>query len=209
MVNSDQGITNLHVPSDVIVDASMPAMIRASGKMWRPEGKEEDTLAVIPDSSYAGIYQAVIDYCRARRLRPCKPWARSERRPHGPGGGGIRQPRQDLRGPGRRHRPRVRQVRQALLEHTGRGRRHLAHVPDEGRPDPGLGEARRHPSPRQRRTRGVLARRDPRPRRQPHRQGADVPPDHDTNGLQIEIKAPVDAMAFSLERIRRGEDTIG
>jgi isocitrate dehydrogenase len=65
MVDSDKGITNLHVPSDVIVDASMPAMIRTSGHMWGPDGEEADTLAVIPDSSYAGIYQAVIDDCRA------------------------------------------------------------------------------------------------------------------------------------------------
>ncbi len=65
MVDSDKGITNLHVPSDVIVDASMPAMIRSSGHMWGPDGKEADTLAVIPDSSYAGIYQVVIDDCRA------------------------------------------------------------------------------------------------------------------------------------------------
>ncbi|MFC8501955.1 NADP-dependent isocitrate dehydrogenase [Pedococcus sp. NPDC057267] len=65
MVNSDKGITNLHVPSDVIVDASMPAMIRTSGHMWGPDGQEHDTLAVIPDSSYAGVYQAVIEDCRA------------------------------------------------------------------------------------------------------------------------------------------------
>ena len=64
MVNSDKGITNLHVPSDVIVDASMPAMIRASGKMWDAAGKLRDTLAVIPDSSYAGVYQATIDFCK-------------------------------------------------------------------------------------------------------------------------------------------------
>lgn len=64
MVNSDKGITNLHVPSDVIVDASMPAMIRTSGQMWNAQGKPQDTLAVIPDSSYAGVYQTVIDFCR-------------------------------------------------------------------------------------------------------------------------------------------------
>jgi isocitrate dehydrogenase len=64
MVDSDKGITNLHVPSDVIVDASMPAMIRTSGHMWGPDGEEHDTLAVIPDSSYAGIYQVVLDDCR-------------------------------------------------------------------------------------------------------------------------------------------------
>jgi isocitrate dehydrogenase len=65
MVNSDKGITNLHVPSDVIVDASMPAMIRTSGQMYDKAGKQKDTLAVIPDSSYAGIYQATIDFCKA------------------------------------------------------------------------------------------------------------------------------------------------
>lgn len=64
MVNSDKGITNLHVPSDVIIDASMPAMIRDSGKMWDTEGKRQDTLAVIPDSSYAGVYQTVIEFCK-------------------------------------------------------------------------------------------------------------------------------------------------
>ncbi|MEX1217592.1 MAG: NADP-dependent isocitrate dehydrogenase [Acidimicrobiales bacterium] len=65
MVDSDKGITNLHVPSDVIVDASMPAMIRDSGKMWNPEGQRQDCKAVIPDSSYAGVYTAVIADCKA------------------------------------------------------------------------------------------------------------------------------------------------
>jgi len=64
MVDSDKGITNLHVPSDVIIDASMPAMIRTSGKMYNPEGKLQDTKAVIPDSSYAGVYKATIDFCK-------------------------------------------------------------------------------------------------------------------------------------------------
>ena len=64
MVNSDKGITNLHVPSDVIVDASMPAMIRTSGQMWNAAGKQQDTLALIPDRSYAGVYQTVIEFCR-------------------------------------------------------------------------------------------------------------------------------------------------
>ncbi|REG85910.1 NADP-dependent isocitrate dehydrogenase [Winogradskyella sediminis] len=64
MVNSDRGITNLHVPSDVIIDASMPAMIRTSGQMWNAEGKQQDTKAVIPDSSYAGVYSATIDFCK-------------------------------------------------------------------------------------------------------------------------------------------------
>ncbi|MFV0248596.1 MAG: NADP-dependent isocitrate dehydrogenase [Tenacibaculum sp.] len=64
MVNSDKGISNLHVPSDVIIDASMPAMIRTSGKMWNKYGKQQDTKAVIPDSSYAGVFQETIDFCK-------------------------------------------------------------------------------------------------------------------------------------------------
>lgn len=64
MVNSDKGITNLHVPSDVIIDASMPAMIRTSGQMWNAEGNQQDTKAIIPDRSYAGVYQSTIDFCR-------------------------------------------------------------------------------------------------------------------------------------------------
>jgi len=64
MVNSDKGITNLHVPSDVIIDASMPAMIRTSGQMWNAEGEQQDTKAVIPDSSYAGLYTATLDFCK-------------------------------------------------------------------------------------------------------------------------------------------------
>lgn len=65
MVNSDKGISNLHVPSDVIIDASMPAMIRTSGKMWNAQGKPQDAKAIIPDNSYAGVYQVTIDFCKA------------------------------------------------------------------------------------------------------------------------------------------------
>ena len=64
MVDSDKGITNLHVPSDVIIDASMPAMVRSSGCMWNAEGKLEDTKALIPDRCYAGIYEETIKFCR-------------------------------------------------------------------------------------------------------------------------------------------------
>ena len=64
MVNSDKGITNLHVPSDIIIDASLPAMLRSSGKMWNKEGQLQDTKAVVPDSSYSKLYQAVIDFCK-------------------------------------------------------------------------------------------------------------------------------------------------
>ena len=65
MVNSDKGITNLHVPSDIIIDASMPAMIRDSGRMWNPQGELQDAKAVIPDRNYAGVYQATIEFCKA------------------------------------------------------------------------------------------------------------------------------------------------
>ena len=64
MVNSDKGITNLHVPSDVIIDASMPAMIRTSGQMWNASGKLQDTKAVIPDRCYAGVYDATFNFCK-------------------------------------------------------------------------------------------------------------------------------------------------
>lgn len=64
MVDSDKGITNLHVPSDVIIDASMPAMIRAGGKMWNKDGNTQDTLAMIPDRCYARVYKAMVDDCK-------------------------------------------------------------------------------------------------------------------------------------------------
>ena len=109
MVDSDKGITNLHVPSDVIVDASMPAMIRTSGHMWGPDGEEADTLAVLPDCCYAGVYQVVIDDCRANgAFDPSTMGSVPERRPDGAEGRGVRQPRQDLRDRRRRHRPRRR-----------------------------------------------------------------------------------------------------
>ena len=104
MVDSDKGITNLHVPSDVIIDASMPAMIRTCGHMWGPDGEEADTLAVIPDSSYAGVYQTVIDDCRAHgAFDPATMGSVPNVGPDGQGGRGVRLARQDLRGPGRRH----------------------------------------------------------------------------------------------------------
>ncbi|WP_351089943.1 NADP-dependent isocitrate dehydrogenase, partial [Shewanella sp. S1-49-MNA-CIBAN-0167] len=64
MVDSDKGITNLHVPSDIIIDASMPAAIRSSGKMWGPDGQLQDTKAMIPDRCYAGVYQETISFCK-------------------------------------------------------------------------------------------------------------------------------------------------
>ena len=166
MVDSDRGITNLHVPSDVIVDASMPAMIRTSGHMWGPDGKEADTLAVIPDSSYAGIYQAVIDDCRANgafdpttmgsvpnvglMAQAAEEYGSHDKTFEIEAAGtvqvvdGVRQ-----RAPGAQREP---------------GRR-VAGLPDEGRADPQLGRAGRHPGPRIPDARGVLARSEPRARR--------------------------------------------
>ena len=172
MVDSDKGITNLHVPSDVIIDASMPAMIRTSGHMWGPDGEEADTLAVIPDSSYAGVYQTVIDDCRAHgafdpatmgsvpnvglMAKAAEEYGSHDKTFEVPAAGTVR-----VVGRQRRRAPRAR----------GAARRHLARLPDQGRPDPRLGQAGRHPGPRHRLARGVLARRDARPRRRADRQG--------------------------------------
>ena len=176
MVDSDKGITNLHVPSDVIVDASMPAMIRTSGHMWGPDGQEADTLAVIPDSSYSGIYQVVIDDCREHGAYDPATMGSV------PNVGLMAQAAEEygshdktfeIAAPGT-----VRVVNAAgetLARARGQRRRHLARLPDQGRADPRLGQARRHPRPRDRRPGGVLARRDSRPRRQPDRQGREVP----------------------------------
>ena len=164
MVDSDKGITNLHVPSDVIVDASMPAMIRTSGHMWGPDGQEADTLAVIPDSSYAGIYQAVIDDCREHGAYDPATMGSV------PNVGLMAQAAEEygshdktfeIAAPGTR--PRGQRGRRGAARARGQRRRHLARLPDQGRADPRLGQARRHPRPRHRRPGRVLARRRPAP----------------------------------------------
>ncbi|MER7045864.1 NADP-dependent isocitrate dehydrogenase [Streptomyces jumonjinensis] len=209
MVDSDRGITNLHVPSDVIVDASMPAMIRTSGHMWGPDGQEADTLAVIPDSSYAGIYQAVIDDCRANgaydpatmgsvpnvglMAQKAEEYGSHDKTFEIPATGTVRV----LDGAG-----------ETVLEHAvGAGdiwrmcQTKDAPIKDwvklavsraRATGDPAvfwLDEGRAHDASLIAKVEAYL-------------------PEHDTDGLQIEIKAPVDAITFSLERIRRGEDTI-
>ena len=98
MVNSDKGITGLHVPSDVIIDASMPAMIRESGRMWGADGKLHDVMAAIPDRSYARLFQAVIEDCKAHgAFDPQHHGLGSEHRVDGAEGRGIRLARQDVR----------------------------------------------------------------------------------------------------------------
>ena len=176
MVNSDKGITNLHVPSDVIVDASMPAMIRTSGHMWGPDGAEADTLAVIPDSSYAGVYQAVIDDCRANGAYDPTTMGSV------PNVGLMAQKAEEYGSHDKTFEIAeagtvqvVNAAGEVLMAHDVAAGRHLARLPDQGRPDPRLGQARRHPGPRLRHPGRLLARRDPRPRPQPHREGRHLP----------------------------------
>ena len=176
MVDSDNGITNLHVPSDVIVDASMPAMIRTCGHMWGPDGDEEDTLAVIPDSPYGGIYQVVIDDCRANgafdpstmgsvpnvglMAQAAEEYGSHDKTFEIPSTGTVRV---------------VDESGEAILEHAVSAGRHLADVPDQRRRDPRLGQARGHPRTCDRGPRDLLARRGARARREPHREGRAVP----------------------------------
>jgi isocitrate dehydrogenase len=209
MVDSDRGITNLHVPSDVIVDASMPAMIRTSGHMWGPDGQEADTLAVIPDSSYAGIYQVVIDDCRAHGAFDPATMGSV------PNVGLMAQAAEEYGSHDKTFEiastGQVRVVDQdgtVLIEHTVAAgdiwracqtkdvpirdwvRLAVERARATGAPAVfWLDADRAHDALLIEKVRAYL-------------------PEHDTDGLQIEIMKPTDAIAFSLERIRRGEDTI-
>ncbi|MGW5349675.1 NADP-dependent isocitrate dehydrogenase [Streptomyces sp. NPDC004031] len=209
MVDSDRGITNLHVPSDVIVDASMPAMIRTSGHMWGPDGNEADTLAVIPDSSYSGVYQTVIDDCRAHgafdpatmgsvpnvglMAQAAEEYGSHDKTFEIPVTGTVRV----LDGSG-----------EAVLEQVVsagdifrmcqtkdvpiRDWVKLAVTRARATGVPAvfwLDETRAHDANLIAKVRAYL-------------------PEHDTDGLTIEIMTPQAATAYSLERIRRGEDTI-
>jgi isocitrate dehydrogenase len=209
MVDSDRGITNLHVPSDVIIDASMPAMIRSSGHMWGPDGAEADTLAVIPDSCYAGIYQTVIDDCRAHgafdpatmgsvpnvglMAKAAEEYGSHDKTFEIPAAGTVRVVASDG---------------DVLLEHdvqpgdvwracqtkdaSIRDWVKLAVTRARATGDPAvfwLDEGRAHDAVLIAKVHEYLA-------------------DHDTDGLTIEVMAPADATAYSLERIRKGEDTI-
>jgi isocitrate dehydrogenase len=213
MVDSDNGITNLHVPSDVIVDASMPAMIRSSGHMWGPDGNEADTLAVIPDSSYAGIYQVVIDDCRANGAYDPSTMGSV------PNVGLMAQAAEEYGSHDKTFEiPTTGTVRvvdgagDALLEHAvGAGdiwrmcqtkdvpvrdwvKLAVTRARATGAPAVfWLDEGRAHDANLVAKVREYL------------RDGDLV---GETDGLQIEIMRPEDAIAFSLERIRRGEDTI-
>ncbi|WP_157252382.1 NADP-dependent isocitrate dehydrogenase [Nonomuraea typhae] len=209
MVDSDRGITNLHVPSDVIVDASMPAMIRQSGHMWGPDGNEADTLAVIPDSSYAGIYQAVLDDCRAHGAFDPATMGSV------PNVGLMAQKAEEYGSHDKTFEiPATGQVRvvdadgAVVLEHTVSAGDiwrmcqtkdipvqdwvKLAVSRARATGDPAvfwLDATRAHDASLIEKVNAYL-------------------PEHDTEGLDIRILAPVEAITFSLERIRRGENTI-
>ncbi|MFI6846659.1 NADP-dependent isocitrate dehydrogenase [Kitasatospora sp. NBC_00085] len=209
MVDSDKGITNLHVPSDVIVDASMPAMIRTSGHMWGPDGNEADTLAVLPDSSYSGVYQAVIDDCRAHgaldpatigsvpnvglMAQAAEEYGSHDKTFEIPAAGTVRlvdtegnvvleqavQAGDIFRACQTKDLPIRDWVKLAVTRARATGSPAVFWL-DEGRA---------HDAVLIGKVKAYL-------------------PEHDTEGLQIEIKTPVEATKFSLERIRRGEDTI-
>ncbi|SEM06277.1 NADP-dependent isocitrate dehydrogenase [Streptacidiphilus jiangxiensis] len=209
MVDSDRGITNLHVPSDVIVDASMPAMIRTSGHMWGPDGKEADTLAVLPDSSYAGVYQVVVDDCRAHGAFDPATMGSV------PNVGLMAQAAEEYGSHDKTFEIAadgvVRLVDTAgnvvLEQNVAAGdifracqtkdlpirdwvKLAVSRARATGSPAVfWLDETRAHDANLIAKVKQYL-------------------PEHDTEGLQIEIMSPVEATAFSLERIRRGEDTI-
>ncbi len=209
MVDSSNGITGLHVSSDVIIDASMPAMIRNSGRMWDRDGNEVDTLAIIPDSSYAGIYQVVIDDCRANGAYDPKTMGTV------PNVGLMAQAAEEygshdktfeIANPGT-----VRVVDQdgnIVFEHAvGEGdiwrMCQTKDVPIRDWVKLAVTRARLSGAP------AVFWLDETRPHDANIKAKVlEYLPEHDTSGLQIEIMAPEDAIRFSLERIRRGEDTI-
>ncbi|MDI3420290.1 NADP-dependent isocitrate dehydrogenase [Streptomyces luteolus] len=209
MVDSDNGITNLHVPSDVIVDASMPAMIRTSGHMWGKDGDEHDTLAVLPDSSYAGVYQVVIDDCRANgaydpstmgsvpnvglMAQKAEEYGSHDKTFEVQAAGTVRLV--DTAGTVVLEQPvsagdifRACQTKDAPIKDWVK----LAVTRARATGDPAvfwLDETRAHDAQLIGKVNQYLT-------------------EHDTEGLEIKILAPVDATRFSLERIRRGENTI-
>jgi isocitrate dehydrogenase len=209
MVDSRNGITNLHVPSDVIVDASMPAMIRTSGHMWGPNGEEDDTLAVLPDGSYASIYQVVLDDCRAKGAYDPKTMGSV------PNVGLMAQAAEEYGSHDKTFEiaadGAVRVVNQAgetIFEHQVNAgdiwrMSQTKDIPVQDwiklavsrariTGDPAvfwLDETRAHDAQLIAKVREYL-------------------PEHDTNGIQLEIMAPDDAMSHSLERIRDGKNTI-
>jgi len=209
MVNSDKGITNLHVPSDVIVDASMPAMIRDSGRMWNAKGELQDAKAIIPDRSYAGIYQAVIEDCKAHGAFDPATMGSV------PNVGLMAQKAEEYGSHDKTFRaPRDGTIRvvdaagKVLLQHAVQAgdiwrMSQTRDLPVQDWVKLAVSRARISNTP-------AVFWLDPQ-RAHDAQLIAKVETylkDHDTSGLDIRILSPVEAMAFSLERIRRGEDTI-
>jgi isocitrate dehydrogenase len=209
MVDSDRGITNLHVPSDVIIDASMPAMIRTSGCMWNADGKTQDTKAVIPDSSYAAIYQVVIDFCKKHgAFNPTSMGSVSNV-------GLMAQKAEEygshdktfeLESSGKMQV--VDEAGNVLMQHEVNAGDiwRMCQVKDAPVRDwvkLAVGRARATGAP------AVFWLDKNRPHdSQLISKVETYLKDHDTSGLEIHIKAPSEATLFSLERIKEGQDTI-
>ncbi|SDG38915.1 isocitrate dehydrogenase [Pedobacter terrae] len=209
MVNSDKGITNLHVPSDVIVDASMPAMIRTSGQMWNKEGKPQDTIALIPDRCYAGVYTATIDDCKANgafdvttigsvpnvglMAQKAEEYGSHDKTFQATGAGTIRVTDADGKvffdqKVEKGDIFRMCQTKDAPIQDWVKlavNRARLSEMPAVF----WLDEQRAH-------DREIIAKVNTYLK------------DHDTTGLDIRILAPIEATKFTLERIRKGLDTI-
>ncbi len=209
MVNSDKGITNLHVPSDVIIDASMPAMIRTSGQMWNKDGEQQDAIAVIPDSSYAGVYAATIDFCKEHGAFDPATMGTV------PNVGLMAQKAEEYGSHDKTFEISSDGMVQVI---DGSGRVLISHEVEEGdiwracqtKDAPirdwvklainraratgtpavfWLDETRAHDSQLIRKLNQYIG-------------------EHDTEGLDIRVISPVEATKFTLERIKRGEDTI-
>ncbi|MCP3989621.1 MAG: NADP-dependent isocitrate dehydrogenase [Actinomycetia bacterium] len=209
MVNSDRGITNLHVPSDVIVDASMPAMIRTSGQMWNAAGEEQDTKAVIPDGSYAGLYQATIDDCKAHGAFDPTTMGTV------PNVGLMAQKAEEYGS-----HDKTFEIEQAGIVRVldGAGNEMFAQPVEQGDiwrmclvTDAAIRDWVRLAVSRAR-AMGAPAvfwlDADRAHDAQLIAKINEYLPDHDTTGLQLEIMSPVEATRFSLGRIRAGQDTI-
>ena len=209
MVNSDKGITNLHVPSDVIIDASMPAMIRTSGQMWNADGKQQDTKAVIPDSSYAGLYQETIDDCIKNGAFDPTTMGTV------PNVGLMAQKAEEY---GSHDKTFEIPADGKVFVVNHRGENIIEHEVSAGdiwrmcqTKDAPIRDWVKLAVTRARAT-GVPAvfwLNEDRPHdKQLIEKVIKYLADHDTDGLQIEILAPVEATRFTLERVRKGEDTI-
>ena len=209
MVDSDKGITNLHVPSDIIIDASMAASIRTSGKMWGPDGKEHDTLALIPDDSYAGIYQSAIDFCRENgefdpttmgtvpnvglMAQKAEEYGSHDKTFEAPGNGTIKV----VDGSGNTLIEQPVETRDIFRSCI------VKDIPIQDWVKLAVTRARLSETP------VVFWLNKDRAHDAELIKKLDVYlKDHDTNGLDIQVMAPVDAMKHSLQRAKEGKDTI-